>query len=465
MPNILAHPLVSVLMPAYNHAPYVREAVGSVLGQTYGNLELIAIDDASSDATWTVLQSFEDERLRLDRHDTNQGAHATLNEALKLAKGEFIAIINSDDVYYPERLQRAISCLTGNQNLGGCFTRYDFLDESGCVVRDSESLAADFPDAAKSLGSAAEALDRQELQVLSLLASNYLHTTSNLICRREVFEQVGQFRSFRYVHDYDFFLRLCQRYSIEVIQESLLGYRFHATNTLAESAAASVAETAAMQAEFFLTHELKAMRHSHPAFLGVLGYLMENFRAYGADRLVLLLLLAEPEGSKKHDSITPMFLQWVTDRAILNQVDALIRDERAAEDLSWQKTQTTKWWEEARKYGDQLVRMKVKRDRVGKKLWETRHSLWEAQQSLSETQRSLSETQQSLWETQRSLSETQQSLREKQLSLSETQQSLWQAEQQFAWWRDKYQRTLTARIRKTLRRLLDMALKVTRNRK
>jgi uncharacterized coiled-coil DUF342 family protein len=126
--------------------------------------------------------------------------------------------------------------------------------------------------------------------------------------------------------------------------------------------------------------------------------------------------------------------------------------------LSWQKTQTTKWWEEAQKYGDQLVRMKVKRDRVGKKLWETRHSLWETQQSLSETQ-------QSLWETQRSLSEMKQSLREKQQSLSETQQSLRQAEQQFAWWREKYQRTLTARIRKTLRRLLDMALKVTRNRK
>jgi glycosyltransferase involved in cell wall biosynthesis len=64
MPNTLAHPLVSVLMPAYNHAPYVRAAVESVLRQTYGNLELIAIDDASSDATWEVLQSFVDGRLR-----------------------------------------------------------------------------------------------------------------------------------------------------------------------------------------------------------------------------------------------------------------------------------------------------------------------------------------------------------------------------------------------------------------
>ena len=61
MPNTHTSPLVSVLMPAYNHAPYVQAAVESVLGQTYGNLELIAIDDASPDATWTVLQSFEDD--------------------------------------------------------------------------------------------------------------------------------------------------------------------------------------------------------------------------------------------------------------------------------------------------------------------------------------------------------------------------------------------------------------------
>ncbi|MDO9334195.1 MAG: glycosyltransferase family A protein, partial [Dehalococcoidales bacterium] len=64
MSNTLAHPLVSVLMPAYNHAPYVRAAVESVLDQTYGTLELIVIDDASTDKTWEVLQSLQDERLR-----------------------------------------------------------------------------------------------------------------------------------------------------------------------------------------------------------------------------------------------------------------------------------------------------------------------------------------------------------------------------------------------------------------
>ncbi|MBI1283195.1 MAG: glycosyltransferase [Thiobacillus sp.] len=405
MPAAPATPLVSVLMPAYNHAPYVRAAVESVLGQTYDNLELIVIDDASSDATWAVLQSFDDARMRLYRHDANQGAHATLNEALALAKGAIIAIINSDDLYYPERLQRAVSCLTDKPGLGACFSHYDYIDETGSVVQDSESLARKFPDAARDLGPAAKALDLHELQVLSLLARNYLHTTSNLVCRREVFEHVGQFRGFRYVHDHEFFLRLCQRYPIEVAHESLLGYRFHATNTLAESAVASVAETAAMLAEFFLTQELKPMRQGHPAFLEVLGYLLRNLRAYGADRLVLLLVLAQRDWPRQSD--TPLFLRWALDDSIRHQVGTLRDNDRAADDLHWQKTQTTRWWDETRK-------CHAKRSRVINKLWETRRSL--------------------RW-----------------------------SEQQLAWWRDKYQRTLTARIRRALRGLLDMANKVTRN--
>ena len=409
MPAAPTSPLVSVLMPAYNHAPYVRAAVESVLGQTYGNLEFIAIDDASSDTTWEVLQTFTDARLRLYRHEANQGAHATLNEALALAKGEIIAIINSDDVHYPERLQKAVSCLAGNQSLGACFSRYDFIDETGGVVRDSASLARDFPDAARDLGSAAKVLECHELQVLSLLARNYLHTTSNLVCRRQVFEHIGQFRGFRYVHDHDFFLRLCQRYPIEIIHESLLGYRFHATNTLAESAVASVAETAAMLAEFFLTQELKPMHQSHPAFLEVLGYLLRNLRAYGADRLVLLLVLAEADRPQRSE--IPMFLPWALDESIRHQVGTLRDKDRAADDLRWQKAQTTKWWEETQKSN-------AKRSRAVRNLRQTRRSF---------------------------------------------EQKLAWSEQQMAWWLNKYQQTLTARIRRILRRLLDMANKVTRN--
>lgn len=83
MSNTLDPSFVSVLMPAFNHAPLCEGGGGEHAGADVRHLELIAIDDASLDATWEVLQSLGDERLRLLRHDANLGAHATLNEALK----------------------------------------------------------------------------------------------------------------------------------------------------------------------------------------------------------------------------------------------------------------------------------------------------------------------------------------------------------------------------------------------
>ena len=85
-----AQPLISVLIPAYNHARFVRAALDSVLQQSWRNLELIVIDDASPDATWQVLQKCTDPRVRLSRNERNLGSHGTLNAALQQARGEFV---------------------------------------------------------------------------------------------------------------------------------------------------------------------------------------------------------------------------------------------------------------------------------------------------------------------------------------------------------------------------------------
>ena len=245
MTNTLAHPLVSVLMPAYNHAPYVRAAVESVLGQTYGNLELIAIDDASSDATWTVLQSFEDERLRLHWHDANQGAHATLNEALKLAKGEFIAIINSDDIFHPERLAACLRELelTGADLVG---TDIVLVDVDGRRVTH-HWWVTDFED-----------LKRVWVETrdwpATLLEGNVFMTTSNFCFRRSWFEAVGDFHDLRYVLDYEWLLRgLVKGRKLAWLGAPLLSYRLHAHNTISERPLAANLECAAMLRQVFPT--------------------------------------------------------------------------------------------------------------------------------------------------------------------------------------------------------------------
>lgn len=383
-------PLVSVLMPVYNHEAYVRLAVESVLGQTYSNLELIVIDDASRDGSWDVLQKFNDERVRFYRQYTNRGAHATLNRALGLAKGEIVAIINSDDIYYQNRLKSAISLLIAEPAIGAVVTYYDFLDDSGNVIQDATSVAADFPDVALGLGESHEQINEIEMQTLSLLARNYYHTTSNLVIRRNVIDQVGPFRSFRYVHDHDFFLRLSIRYPVRMIKESLLGYRIHTTNTLTECAAASVSETAAMLAEFMLTNELKCLRRLHPAYPGVLAYFLDAFRGYGVERLMLFLVLGEVVGSVNHLAATPLFESFASDQVVRERVASLIQQNRAVQNLRWQEKQTAHWWQEA-------IKISAEKDKLGHELWIANRELWELNQEAWQLKHENWDAKQALW--------------------------------------------------------------------
>ena len=101
-------PLVSVILPAYNHEQFIASAVGSVLSQVYQHWELIVIDDGSTDATWRVLESFTDPRIQL-HHQSNQGSHAAINRGIELAKGDYVNILNSDDLYSPDRLERLLA--------------------------------------------------------------------------------------------------------------------------------------------------------------------------------------------------------------------------------------------------------------------------------------------------------------------------------------------------------------------
>src|SRR5690348_14105465 len=94
-------PRVSVIMPAYNAARHLRDAVDSVLGQTLREIELIVVDDASTDATGQILASYSDPRLRVIRHPHNQGISAARNHAVAAARAELLAFMDADDVCMP----------------------------------------------------------------------------------------------------------------------------------------------------------------------------------------------------------------------------------------------------------------------------------------------------------------------------------------------------------------------------
>ena len=103
--------LVSVVMPAYNAEKYISEAIQSVLNQTYRNFELIIVDDGSTDKTWQIIQSYNDSRIIAIRHQQNKGVAEARNTALNIAKGKWVALIDADDVWLPERLEKLAGIL------------------------------------------------------------------------------------------------------------------------------------------------------------------------------------------------------------------------------------------------------------------------------------------------------------------------------------------------------------------
>jgi glycosyltransferase involved in cell wall biosynthesis len=218
-------PKVSVIMPAYNHEKFVGEAIESVLNQTCTDFEFIIINDGSTDGTDSVIRAYNDTRIRYLNQD-NQGAHNTINKGISIAKGDYISIINSDDLYHPDRL----SFLVGkaqSQNAVFAFTDLIFINESGKQIKDEHWLMN-----LKSKYSECCSLEE------TFLSGNIAVTTSNFFFLSRILKEIGSFRPYRYVHDYDFAVRALLRYPenfLYISDKKFLSYRRHGTNTIEES--------------------------------------------------------------------------------------------------------------------------------------------------------------------------------------------------------------------------------------
>ncbi len=122
--------LVSVIMPSYNTAEYIADSINSVLNQTYTNWELIIIDDCSSDNTDEIVSQFDDKRIRYLKNDRNSGAAVSRNRALREAKGKWIAFLDSDDLWTPDKLEKQIRFMEEN-SYAFSYTNYIEIDSAG----------------------------------------------------------------------------------------------------------------------------------------------------------------------------------------------------------------------------------------------------------------------------------------------------------------------------------------------
>lgn len=125
------NPLVSVVMPAYNAAAYLPDALRSITSQTHTNWELIIVDDGSTDSTAAILESFRDARARIIRHERNRGLSASYNEAIRAAQGPLVARMDADDVMFPDRLARQVAFLQTHLDTGIVGSAVLLMDADG----------------------------------------------------------------------------------------------------------------------------------------------------------------------------------------------------------------------------------------------------------------------------------------------------------------------------------------------
>lgn len=130
-------PLVSIIMPLYNCKNFVVDSIKSVLFQTYEHWELIIVDDMSTDNSYDVAKAFVDDELRIQLHQlqSNSGAAAARNHAIELAKGEFIAFLDSDDLWVENKLEEQVAFMK-QQNASLSFTGYQWINETGHVLKN-----------------------------------------------------------------------------------------------------------------------------------------------------------------------------------------------------------------------------------------------------------------------------------------------------------------------------------------
>jgi len=215
---------VAVVIPLFNHEAFIGDALRSIFVQTRAPDRIIVIDDGSADASLEAARaaSAGDTRVTLLRQE-NAGAHHTLNRAIALAAdAQYIGILNSDDLYEPDRIASCLRCLEMHPSAAVVATRLRIIDAAGALLTEADPRA-------RWLRSVWRA--RTPSLPAWLGIANFTKTTSNLFGRAEYF-RAHPFRDYRYVHDYFFALTAALEDRLVVLDEELLRYRVHGSNTI-----------------------------------------------------------------------------------------------------------------------------------------------------------------------------------------------------------------------------------------
>lgn len=200
-------PLVSVIIPAYNAEKTIQATINSVLKQTLTDLEIIVINDGSTDATEQIVSSFSDLRVQLYTYE-NSGVHVSRNRGIAIATGEFVAFLDSDDLWTIDKLQKQVQGLQNSPDAAVAYSWINRINESGEFIRRGGYSSV------------------QGNVYAELLLCDFLENGSNLLIRKRALDEVGGFdSSFIAADEWDLYIRLAARYEFVLIPEPQILYR------------------------------------------------------------------------------------------------------------------------------------------------------------------------------------------------------------------------------------------------
>ncbi len=201
-------PKVTVLMPVYNGAQHLSEAMDSILNQTYKNYEFLIINDGSNDQSQDIIRAYTDPRIHLVNHELNQGIVSTLNEGLELATGDYIVRMDCDDISLPERLAKQVAYMESHKEVAVCGTWAK-------VIGNGKSQIWKLPNHVKVIKCGL------------LFNSNIIH--SSAILRSKVFKNANLNYDSFFLHaeDYELWIRTSRKYNLSNLPQILIHYRLH----------------------------------------------------------------------------------------------------------------------------------------------------------------------------------------------------------------------------------------------
>lgn len=197
------NPKVSIILPTYNGAKYIKASIDSCLNQTYKNIELIIVDDGSIDKTKDIIEAYNDERIKYIKHNKNLGLAEALNTGFANSTGEYLTWTSDDNIYAPNSIETMVNFLNTHSEIAFVYANFYFIDENGEVLQPQKVESP------------------EKLKDRNCIGPCFLY-------RKEVHETIGDYNSkIKLAEDYEYWIRVFRKFRMQNIIEFLYYYRLH----------------------------------------------------------------------------------------------------------------------------------------------------------------------------------------------------------------------------------------------